>query len=325
MPPTTTPVTLLTTRTQPDSLDRLRGAETRMLAALGGEPWQLDRLTPEAVADAKALWRRACQAVGYKGAGRWVTDETTNSKLGKGGIATRGVTLHPAAESKVALAELDLATQLAIAEAFGVELEVLGRAVGLTMCPKATKGCIKGCVASKSANGQMSDARKTRLLRTLLHLLRPDLAFALTGDSLRKMRTKHGDDCRWRVNIADDIRWERIAPGLFEIGVAAYSYTKFSPTQRRGFDGFRLVYSASEDTSDAQIHEMIRAGHNVAVVFDVKKSDLPSIWQGVEVVDGDATDDLHSHKAATIVGLAVKGPSLDIRSQAADVGFARAS
>jgi hypothetical protein len=295
-----------------------------MLAALGGEPWQLDRLTPEALADAKALWRRACKAAGYKGAGRWVTDETTNSKLGKGGIATRGVTLHPATEAKAALAELDLETQLAIAEAFCVELEVLGQAVGLTLCPKA-KVCIKVCVASQSANGKMSNARKSRLLRTLLHLLHPDLAFALTGDSLRKVRAKHGDDCRWRVNIADDIRWERIAPGLFEIGVAAYSYTKFSPAQRQGFDGFRLVYSASETTSEAQIHEMIRAGHNVAVIFNVKKGELPSVWQGVEVVDGDETDDLHSHKPATIVGLAVKGPTLDIRSQAAEQGFARAA
>lgn len=309
----------------PVYLDGLSGAERRIRESLGGQPWELSQLTPESLAEAKVLLVQVRKCLGFKDMGRWFTDQTTSSKLAKSGIATSGVTLLSATEAKVVWSGLEIEEQAAIAEAFGVTVEWVTLLVGLNMCPFATDGCIAACTTGESAHAQVLTTRRSRLVRTLLHLLRPDLAFALTAHGLRKLRSKHGADCRWRVNISDDVRWERLAPGLFEIGVPGYSYTKYPPARRRPFDGLRLVYSASERTTDEQIHAMIRNGHNVAVVLNVSKKELPTSWQGLEVVNGDKTDDLYSHKPGTIVGLSIKGRNKKIKEAAAAEGFARAA
>jgi hypothetical protein len=316
--PTITPTT-----TVPVYLDGLSGAERRILQSNGGQPWQLRQLTPEAVAEAKEVLAEARQAFKFGGLGRWFTDETTSSKLAKSGVATRGVTLLSADLAAEVWAEIEQHEREALARAFGVSVEFLSVIVGLNLCPFATEGCKRACTTSESINAIQPSARRSRLVRTLMHLLRPDLAFALTGNGLRKLKAKYGDDCRWRVNVSDDVRWERVAPGLFEIGVKGYAYTKYPPARRKAFDGLRIVYSASERTTDEQIHTMVKNGHNVAVVFAVATKDLPTTWQGIEVVNGDKTDDLYSHKPATIVGLSIKGRNNDIKEGAEEHGFAR--
>lgn len=321
MPATTTPIP--TTTAVPVFLGVLSSAERRILQSNGGQPWQLDQLSPVALTEARKVLRSARRAVGFGGLGRWFTDETTSSKLAKSGVATRGVTLLSADVAAQVWAALDTHEQVGLARAFDVTVEFLDLVVGLNLCPFATEGCKRACTTGESAHGVMTVARRSRLVRTLMHLVRPDLAFALTGHGLRKLKAKHGNNCRWRVNVSDDVRWERLAPGLFEIGVPGYAYTKWPPARRTAFDGLRIVYSASERTTDEQIHEMVEAGHNVAVVFAVSKKELPTVWQGKEVVNGDKTDDLYSHKPGTIVGLSVKGRNNDIKAMAGEYGFAR--
>lgn len=48
----------------------------------------------------------------------------------------------------------------------------------------------------------------------------------------------------------------------------------------------------------------------IAVVFNVKRAeDLPSVWLGREVINGDAHDLRFLDKPGTIVGLKAKGPA----------------
>ena len=263
------------------------------------------------------------EAVGFeRKATGWFTTSKTNPKLAKSPYPTVGITLHSARRGRDVWASFDPAVRQTIATVLGVGVADIDAALELTLCPRSTEACRQACSPATSLNSQFPDADKTRLVREVFMLFRPELAFALTWDGLRKLRSKHGTKCRWRVNIADDVRWELLAPGLMRI-VPAYSYTKFSPAERKGSDGFSVVYSATERHSDADIADMVGAGHRVAVVLDVPRLKVPATWQGMDVVNGDKTDDLFEHPVGTVVGLSAKGVSKEVKAEMRKSGFAR--
>ena len=70
-----------------------------------------------------------------------------------------------------------------------------------------------------------------------------------------------------------------------------------------------------------QCYTELSAGRDVAVVFNVKRGEnLPKLWQGTRVIDGDEHDlrFLHEHytKQGSIVGLRAKG-----KAKGANTGF----
>lgn len=300
----------------------LSDAEQTILAELGS-PWTSDQLTSDALRSARSSWLALRHAVGFADAGQWFTTASTNPKLAKSGLPTVGVTLHSTVRARVPWRALDDATRHSIASVLGTDVDEVNSRLKLTMCEHATAGCSGVCSPSKSLNSQVGKTPLSRLIRTLFHLFRPAEAFCLTADGLRRLAAKHGEDCRWRVNISDDIRWELLAPGLLDMGVPAYCYTKWPASERPARPGLSVVYSATEHTSDETIVELTRKGERVAVVFDTKPNELPGRWHGVEVSDGNVTDDLWTHKPGTIVGLSPKGPSNRIKEQMRRSGFAR--
>jgi hypothetical protein len=306
---------------------RLTPVERKLLKRLGGKPWTEDQLTAEIVDEAYDVWSELSRAAGYKSAASWFTTGETNPKMGKAGVATVGVTLHAANSGGTAWAEADPQLKSDVASALSCTVEDIDSALHVSVCPRATSNCIKGCVTNHSNNSRHDMVQRTRLLRDVLTLMRPDLAIAMTADKLKQVVRQVGgkEQARWRVNVSDDIRWEVLAPGLLDIAPLAYTYTKFSPEERPEVDGLTIVYSASEKWEDEDIVEACALGHRVAVVFAVKKNNLPVTWNGVTVSDGDSTDDLYEHPAGTIVGLAVKGPTKVIKQDMIDGGFARAA
>jgi hypothetical protein len=309
------------TATTPTTLSPV---ERGILERLDGQVWKAEQLTDEAVAAAWNRWNAMRAAVGFttRNTG-WVTTSKTNSKMGKSGLPTIGVTMHAARRANEVWSALPLSTRCALAEALEVPVADVDLAVARTVCPRSTAGCRAVCVTAFSANSKFDTADLTRLNRTLLSLVRPADAFALTGHHLEKLQARHGDECRWRVNVSDDVRWELVAPGLFDLGVAGYAYTKWAPSDRPGFVGLSVVYSATERMTDAEIISMVSLGHRVATVLDVPRKKLPAIWRGVEVVDGDKTDDLFEHKTGVVVGLAAKGTSKEVIDSMRASGFAR--
>lgn len=305
---------------------RLAPVEGKILHELGGQPWTDDQLTDTAVRSAWATWGELRRAVGFTTIrSGWMTTSKTNSKMGKSGLPTIGVTLHAARRAYEVWTALPDATRAGIAAAIESTVEQIEAVIGSTVCPRSTPGCRAVCVTAFSANAKFHAADLTRLNRTVLSLLRPADAFALTGDHLRRLHARHGDDCRWRVNVSDDIRWELVAPGLFELGVPGYAYTKWSPSQRSGFDGFSVVYSATERMADNDITDMVARGLRVATVLDVPRKKIPATWRGLTVVDGDKTDDLFEHENGVVIGLAAKGTSKEVIQQMRASGFARAA
>jgi hypothetical protein len=301
----------------------LSPAELHILERLGGRRWTVKRFTPEAVKAAKQEWKATHNAVGFA-TSRWMTTDETNPKLGKSGLPTLGITIHSARHALAAWKATDLLVRHDLATAVGSTVLGVERVLRHTVCPMSTKGCRGGCVTAESVNALNERSQRARLARHVFLMFRPASAFALTADHLDRACEKYGRrGARYRVNVSDDIRFELLAPGLFSVAPRPYAYTKWTPEQRPGRPGFRLVYSGSERTSDQEIVDMCSAGLRVAVVLDVPKSKpLPATWHGITVIDGDKTDDLWQHSEGVIVGLRSKG-RLDMRASMLASGFAK--
>ena len=172
------------------------------------------------------------------------------------------------------------------------------------VCTWATQQCRKACVMW-TAGRQYDSVRRGRLVRTAFLAQHPGAFLVILTDEIRR-REAAGVAFGLRLNVASDLRWENIAPWLFEgANVRAYDYTK-APS-RTTTANYRITYSHSERWTDDDVRAKIAAGHNVAMVFDVPKHQLPATHLGIRVIDGDKTDYRYGDPEGVIVGLAAKG------------------
>lgn len=209
---------------------------------------------------------------------------------------------------------------------------------GHNVCPFATAQCAAGCLESAGRGGIYGKAdtvtvtvadgrrirtntiRRARIARTLAYFADPD-AFLI---KLQKEITAHiarakrnGLRPAVRLNGTSDIAWEkgRHSNGwtLFEIfpDVVFYDYTK-TPSRFNLPDNYSLTFSFSGSNLAASLGAL-RAGRNVAVVFNVKKGQpLPETWNGFKVIDADLTDLRFLDPRGTVAGLRAKGKAKKI-------------
>lgn len=198
-----------------------------------------------------------------------------------------------------------------------------------TACLNATAGCMPACVGkgghgrSRKDGGMQDHGYVARCGRTI--------AWAYDADRfeyllIQEVRTQErnadyvGLKVAFRGDIASD--WQvlssKVALATF---VKAYGYTKRRETLDWK-DGVVRVLSRSERNDDL-VMDALACGHNAAVVFDVKKNQLPQTWRGFPVINGDLHDlwFLHLKDEPTIVGLSLKGNRLE-KSIARAKGFA---
>jgi hypothetical protein len=177
---------------------------------------------------------------------------------------------------------------------------------GWEVCPARTRACTAHCV-SKAGKGSFDGVQRARRCKTLFLAEDPEAFLVLLEDEIRRAVARHGR-ILCRLNTFSDVRWERVAPWLFDlVGVEFYDYTKWSPDKRVTPANYRLTFSASERTTDVQVAEWAAEGRPVAVVFDTARTRaLPEEWAGVRVIDGDKTDD-RTKDQGVIVGLRAKG------------------
>jgi len=188
---------------------------------------------------------------------------------------------------------------------------------GYQVCPFATKDCKRGCLATSGHAGMelqagkctvIQDARigKTRLFfehRTFfMNWLIEEL------DSKRKTAKKKGMGFSVRLNCTSDIDWANIrhfGKNVFEIfpDVQFYDYTKNVNKFVNKPENYHLTYSYTGYNWDKCVN-VLNQGHNVAMVFNVKKeSDIPAMYKGYQVTNGDLTDYRVDDAKGVIVGL----------------------
>jgi hypothetical protein len=243
-----------------------------MLERLGLTPADLP-----SVKAAKAVWADVRVAHGFapNGGDTRLLAEGANVKIAKNEVRTWTLTLTPANLSGA-----------------------------WNTCTWATDACRKACVMW-TAGRQYPSVRRGRLARTAFLAEHPAEFLALLTDEVRKLEAR-GETFGLRLNVASDLRWENIAPWLFDgANVRAYDYTK--APNRVTPANYRITYSHSERWTDERVIAEVAEGRNVAMVFDVPKHNLPTTYLGIPVIDGDLTDYRYADPTGVIVGLAAKG------------------
>jgi len=227
--------------------------------------------------DARKVWKAFRADRGF-GTADLLGDPDSNLKLGKDAVPTYGLSLSPADAS------------------------------GFESCVWRTPGCTAACVLSTSFRGKLDSVATARAVKTQFLAKDPAAFVAILGAEIRRAVAKHGE-ILVRLNVASDLRWEYIAPGLFDIpGASFYDYTK-APRKHRGtHPNYRLTFSVSErDRSVSEALTYLQSGGTAAVVFDVRKGRaLPETWQGFDVIDGDVTDARTFDPDGVVVGLRSK-------------------
>lgn len=250
-----------------------------LLEALG--PFTPDR-TAAGIRAAQGRWEAFQRTMGLAGHASWVG---ANGKLAKGSGTTVGVTL----------AASDIA--------------------GVLTCKRQTVECRTACILDHGRS-RWDAVRAARIAKTRFLHIAPRDAITLIADAVltRDGRPRKIDGKRIgavRLNVASDLRWERIAPDLLALfadaGIGTYDYTKYPPAERKPIHGYRLTYSYAGKRTDRHVEDALAAGMNVAVVLAAPRHGLPATWRGIPVIDGDVIDDRTQDPHGVIVGLAAKG------------------
>lgn len=241
------------------------------------------------------------EAYGYVSSAAILREDPT-VKIGKDArTVAYGVTLRPAAHRF---------------EFSGIEVE---------QCPNRTPECTRLCVLETAGNARYESVGRSRNATTEFAALYPAEFLAILADDLRKAARTHRSKLRVRLNVASDVRWERVFPGLMaEVHAIAtayakrppaptfYDYTKWPIAKRDESSVYALTYSVSElEASVALAEELVRSGGNAAVVLDLPRSaPMPPSWRGLPLIDGDKTDDRTTDEPGAFVGLRKKGAAI---------------
>lgn len=185
------------------------------------------------------------------------------------------------------------------------------RVSGINTCPMSTPGCRAGCL-NTAGRGTMTTVQDGRILRTQFAYDHPAEFLCLLYHGILGYRRRRGA-IGIRLNGTSDIRWEVVAPFLFDItGVTFYDYTKIPG--RSTPHNYALTYSVSErERTAADVRARALEFGRLAVVVDIPAhtdAPLPAEWCGLPVVDGDETD-WRLEPGTVVVALRAKG---DIRT-----------
>jgi hypothetical protein len=109
--------------------------------------------------------------------------------------------------------------------------------------------------------------------------------------------------------VRDGIEYANIFFAFSEIQF--YDYTKILGRKVNHIPNYHLTFSRSETAlNHLQASMALAKGHNIAAVFSTKKGfDLPSHYEGKEVIDGDKHDLRFLDLKGCVVGLRAKGPA----------------
>jgi len=204
---------------------------------------------------------------------------------------------------------------------------------GFNVCQYATQGCRAACLNTSGHGGiglttrgtnEVQEARIARTLTFRHHRGHFNRLLVRNIESHVRRARKNGLTPVVRLNGTSDLPWERLKVGpagetvleLFPT-IQFYDYTK-NPKRAIAWargempSNYHLTFSRAE-SNHADVEDVLAAGGNVAVVFNVCKCtktchcELPADFNGYPVVDGDIDDLRFLDPKGVIVGLHAKG------------------
>jgi len=187
------------------------------------------------------------------------------------------------------------------------------RPINTKICPyQDIAKCKEACLNTAGLGGVYPSIQKARQKKTELFLNdRDQFMQVLIKDIHTFLRAcKRKDKLpAIRLNGTSDIQWEKIdieGQNIFEMfpNVQFYDYTKIPTRKVDNIPNYHLTWSYSE-ANDKYAKMFDQVPNNKAVVFRTK--DLPSMFKGLEVIDGDTHDMRFLDKPNSVVGLKAKG------------------
>ena len=197
--------------------------------------------------------------------------------------------------------------------------ELMERPVKRTLCAYAIAGnCWKTCLNTAGRGGITKKGETTnsiqlaRLRRTLFYWDNRQGFLTQLHKEIQKFVTKCEKNnikpCI-RLNGTSDVQWEyelHEGKNMFEHfpEVQFYDYTKIPTRKVSEYKNYHLTWSYSE-AKDKYAKLFDKVPYNKAVVF--RDKELPSMFKGLKVIDGDKTDMRFLDKPNRVVGLKAKG------------------
>lgn len=190
---------------------------------------------------------------------------------------------------------------------------------GYNVCVMSTPECRATCLAeSGRARMELTAGKKiirnARIKKTKLFFEDRELFMAWMISEMRSYQKKAAADGYYfsaRLNGTSDIDWQNVLVDdktIFEIfsEVQFYDYTKVASKFDNKPLNYHLTFSYTGRNWEV-CEALLKAGENVAVVFDTKKKKpFPATFNGYEVIDGDLTDYRPLDDKGVIVGLRYK-------------------
>tara|TARA_R110002020_G_scaffold403374_3_gene613538 strand:+ start:4238 stop:4963 length:726 start_codon:yes stop_codon:yes gene_type:complete len=192
---------------------------------------------------------------------------------------------------------------------------------GVNLCPMSKKANCRDACLYTAGRGAFNNVQAARIRKTMLwrdH--RAEFIDRLNEDIYRftKHCLRHDVLPAVRLNGTSDIMWEQLDGGLFRMSrnpimmnhpsVQFYDYTKIlSRVDRRPPPNYHLTlsYSGASPRYKRDVVEAAkRTGTNMAVVF---RDEIPDMFEGLPVVNGDKDDLRFLDPPRHVVGLTAKG------------------
>lgn len=196
---------------------------------------------------------------------------------------------------------------------------------GYDTCEHASPQCKRMCLIS-AGRGVFSNVQNARINRTKMFFEEQSKFLAQLLEEITYFTDyciEHGMSAYVRLNGTSDLNFIDLKikddKDIYQLfpDVQFYDYTK-DFKRETNYENYYLLYSRSEETTVETVQELVAEGKNVAVVFD----NVPSVWQGLEVVSGDETDLRPTDKQGVVVGLTAKGKAKKSkRTEESDKGF----
>ena len=141
----------------------------------------------------------------------------------------------------------------------------------VNVCSFATDGCRRACIA-EFGKGGIPSVKFARTVKTIALHRMPQLFIKRLASEIRA-KVALESEVYMRLNDYSDLRWELIAPSLFDIdGVTYWDYSKHPRRNVKDIDNYTVVFSAHEKFQDSKIPSLASRYDGVAVVF----SDYPT-------------------------------------------------
>ena len=191
---------------------------------------------------------------------------------------------------------------------------------GKSVCPHATEGCTWACLYTAGL-GAFSNVQQARIRKTDLFFENRNLFLNMLILDLNKINDKARRENKTifvRLNGTSDLDFDRILKLSFRPSLQDFSNLKFydytkdkvrarvqaSSMHPNWIDNYKVTYSRSEISTDAELVSLLSEGVNVAVVF---KDQLPEHYLGFPVINGDLTDLRYNDPKGHVIGLKAKG------------------